>query len=185
MQGKEIYEDLEIMADSEFTKQIISGEVSDNEFLAKFLDDVESLGKLGFPPLTAVKMMGKSLYVRAWAKKPSVAVMAKKLPKGYKWSMGKKYVEKRWKKGEGYAYVILAVENDVYIKGEYLAGCHKLDPKIIKITNFRKYTANEIIVELMKSSRKGYTIAPLEADMIREFWHDNGLSQGFIENCLN
>ena len=90
---------------------------------------------------------------------------------------GQKYVEK----GAEYAYVILAVENDVYIKGEYLAGCHKLDPEIIKITNFRKYTANEIVVELMKSSRKGYTIAPLEADMIREFWHDNGLSQGFIE----
>ena len=54
------------MTDSEFSKKIINGEVSDNEFLTKYLEDVESLEKLGFPPLTAVKMMGKSLYVRAW-----------------------------------------------------------------------------------------------------------------------
>ena len=172
------------MTDSEFSKKIINGEVSDNEFLTKYLEDVESLEKLGFPPLTAARMMSGSLYVRTWAKKPSVAVMVKKLPKGYKWTMGEKHISKGGKKAISQSYTLLPIDSDLYIKGIAFAGSHISDPEIIKIVDFRKYTANEIILELMGASCSGYSVDPFEETMIRSFWKANGLKQGSVISCL-
>ncbi len=91
------------------------------DFVDKFLEDYQKIESLGFKRSDVLKMLGSQDYVQDFAETPDFFVSAPKLPKGYKWADGEKYTRKRaGKKDFGETYVLLIIENDIYIKGFYV-----------------------------------------------------------------
>jgi hypothetical protein len=154
-------------------------------FVNKFAEDYRKLEEAGFSEIAIKRMMGQLQYVKEFVGTPEWLVSAKKLPKGCKWSEGKKYSLKGGKRSDSITYIFLTVGDDLYIRN-LVAYWIKTDEE----TNFRRNSPITYIKN-WKSMRSHHVVFSLKEIMnpfletcIHEFWSENGGSTSMIEGGL-
>lgn len=168
------------MIDQRIHSDEVYSENRDELFSQRLADTIEQLQALGFYGKTLKQMITVIPFVRAWLDTPRDFYPAKTLPKGYKWSDGKKYQYKAvGNKSSSETYIFLPVGDDLYIKGMALAGTSKANKSsLFYIKNFREKTAAEITIDF------SYPDGVFFCNCIHKFWKEQGLRQGLVDPIL-
>lgn len=163
-----------------------------NDFLNKFIELYKNMENTGLSRVQILRMIATQDFVKDFVDTPIWLVSAKKLPKGHKWSEGKKFHRKSGGKWGEETYVFLIIEDDLYIKGmldglyefydksessEY--GSMKLisirDKRICVIKNWKNIKSHEVTYRLDG-------VSPFFENCIHDFWHDNGGKMSYQED---
>lgn len=113
-------------------------------------------------------------------------IAAKKLPKGYKWSDGRKFkysVGKDKGKGNTITYTLLPAENDLYIKGAYLVGTPRDFKGCIYIKDYKNITVRKIHDDYLRAESTIDT-SSLLIDSLTVYYKENGLQLGYTMHYL-
>ena len=70
-----------------------------HDFVNKFIADYEKMESIGFKRNQILNMLASQKYVQDFVETPEWLTSVKKLPKGYKWSDGRKFYKKSGKNG--------------------------------------------------------------------------------------
>lgn len=127
-----------------------------DEFLTKFTTLLDGLIGLGMTKKEAIKAACSQQFVKDFADTPDWFVSAKKLPKGFRWSDGEKYKirSKHGKHQDTTTYVLLEIDNDLYINGLLIQlvmkedGTYVRKAKISVIKDWRNINPHEITYRL-------------------------------------
>lgn len=157
-------------------REEILSEDRDELFMARLAKDIAMLQSAGVPDDYIRKVIGTFQYVRAWVTTPKFLWYAKRLPKGYRWSDGRKFQYKGSLGGYAYSrtFVFLPVGDDLYVKGIQIPGMGRKE-NITYIKDCKKMCS----VEFVRSLRDADESYPFI-----QYWHENGLPYWDAERCL-
>lgn len=159
---------------------IIWSEHRNKIFLERFSGDLNKLRREGYTDNQALKMIYSMDYVKFFLAWPEWAFPVTKLPKGYKWSDGKKYYKKGGKRSFAETWYFLIAGDDLYIKcgngSPFMPGMNINESQFVRIINFRVITAVDFLSKI--------NISIFFDDCIHSFWNEQGLRQGYVEPVL-
>lgn len=177
----------------------------DYDFLNKFCPLFEGMINLGLSKKQALKALGAQDFVQDFVDTPEWLISVKKLPKGYKWSNGTRFHFKGDKRDVSETYILLTIDDDIYIKNFFGTWCYFLEAKDgEKILNNKGEEVDSVIMNLPKEEKnqivvikdfknieysKIYTCLKEFAsvgllDAILTIYKENGVYTGLIEREL-
>lgn len=164
------------MRGSRDTSKIVWPDDRDSIFLQWLAEDATLLQDAGFSQDETKRMLATLKYVRIWSTNPPWIFPIKKLPKGYRWRDGQKFSCKRGRRYDGYSYIFLPIDEDLYVKGMVVIGTKASDCPGAKIKHYKDLTSAEVSHRLSAS--------PGLDSAIHTFWHSHGLEGGYTMPLL-
>ncbi len=157
-------------------RKVVWAENRDEIFLQWFAEDCSRLLDAGFSVSEAKQMAVSLKYVRCWCLNPRWLFPINKLPKGYKWRDGQKFVVKGSSRSDGETYIFLPAGENLYIKGLTAAATHFSDYPAVVIKNYRSLTYCKIASAFPEGA---FFLSSLVT-----FWHSQGLDLGYTMKCI-
>ena len=164
------------------------------DFINRFVPLVEGMMNLGLTKQQALAAAATQKFVRDFADTPEWFVSAKGLPKGYKWSDGRKYSIKGGKRSAGEIYIFVSIDEDLYIKGFFRDATFYAEDDVGKFKWYKapKEIRNQIIVIRKWKSLNANDVAlklhdgcsPFFRSSILDYWKENGVRVGFTEPIM-
>lgn len=163
------------------------------EFIVKYLRDIEALEQVGFSTHDAQLLVGRLAYVANWCDTPDFVEVVKKLPNNLKWSDGETYKLKAGKRNDGETYTFLIDRDDLYFRGgigavvfpkdyvpsrDYKKISSNYRNKIYLIKDFRRYTIIYLVTKMQAGISQYFETA------ITDFLHKNGCRSGDTRQTL-